>query len=515
MLDGLLEIYFNECSWIFDIFERGPFERDYQTWRGYLPNAVPKLGEIRHDLKYFLPLLLACIGLAAQYLEGSPALLEQLHCEQPSDCDRLSQIYSDSAAIVLEALGEMNAGDLLIPIQARLLRTWWFKSVGKGTEAWHSLAQAIRHAQELRMHLRTTIEPLPQENLSDTLTRVWAEEQRRRLWIGLVFWDAQVSMVLNRPRLIHLIDCDLEPPIDCPFPRDPSQTLIINNRAVGLDKEPPTSVSLVFIHYKIGLLVHELRDLESALRRKPPKAAKDLDPTALHTAMTDLLHDLPPILKLGPGADTTWDTHLWYLEPQRYILLSTAHTFLMNLHKLFLPHRPASRRPVRTAALEVLATAAWLFAHTRPHQLRFYGLVFPTVHASLLLFALVESYPDALAAAEHPVADALDAGIARLQAVEHCNTTARAGLQLLLPWRERCRAFFARAAHTPDSAAASGLTAANARAHAGPPTPLLEVEGEFDVDYWIAMMGSVVDVSTLFADAGPGEPGAGFHGVGA
>ncbi|KAJ4252413.1 hypothetical protein NW762_011013 [Fusarium torreyae] len=106
---------------------------------------------------------------------------------------------SDRAAEYSEAghrlASSFTKGELtLTTVQAELMRACFEKTTGSVIEAWHTLGNAIRDAQELGLHL---IEPettayLRSEKPSD-------RELGCHLWFILHLWDAHMAVVLGRP----------------------------------------------------------------------------------------------------------------------------------------------------------------------------------------------------------------------------------------------------------------------------------------------------------------------------
>jgi hypothetical protein len=98
---------------------------------------------------------------------------------------------------------------------------------------------AVRQAQELNLHVQSKIDQ--SREIGETLSRLWYDEYKKRLWIVLFVWDrlvpfllpllvfcfadegSHMALVLGRPRIINSHDCDIRLPIDCTIPEDPSR----------------------------------------------------------------------------------------------------------------------------------------------------------------------------------------------------------------------------------------------------------------------------------------------------
>ncbi|KEF58776.1 uncharacterized protein A1O9_03619 [Exophiala aquamarina CBS 119918] len=123
----------------------------------------------------------------------------------------------------------------VMSVQAHLMCCAWQKNDGKGTDAWYSLINATRQAQELGLHLDTGQDVDMGLTSPEALKQLWLNEHKRRLWATLLIWESHMGLQLGRPRLIHVSDCTCSDPIECDFPASPTHTLF---RPPGPDERP-------------------------------------------------------------------------------------------------------------------------------------------------------------------------------------------------------------------------------------------------------------------------------------
>ncbi|KAJ5985224.1 hypothetical protein N7522_012420 [Penicillium canescens] len=297
VLQTLVNVFFAEVNWHYAILERFYFDDLFSRWpHSEELEPVNYLGpeELSRELRYFSALLFQVVSLTLQVLPPNHLDMAQIS----ADALGTSQTYSDLGDELLSVLG--RPGATLSGVQADFLRSSWLKNVGRGTEAWHSFGNAIRQAQELGLHRQREIRQPDETNISKTLSCLWYEENKKRLWINLFVWDSFMAMILGRPRMIHRDDCDAKPPMECSIPKNPSTAVPM---AVRLDENPgiiPVSASL--FRYAIACKVHDMRAIK--LDRPHPKVYSTV--RKIHEDV-DLLMDglLPSIRPDCP--DTSWD----------------------------------------------------------------------------------------------------------------------------------------------------------------------------------------------------------------
>ena len=206
----LVDVFFSEANWYFGVLERHYFDKLHNAWYAVSDVMLPKggFGNILRDLQYFPALLFQVLAVALQYLPPNTASAKALHLEDPAVCDRLSQEYSRLGMDIMALLGRHNSS--LTAVQQDLMRALWLKNCSRGTESWYSLGDAIREAlspvsirsaltfafrqaQDLGLHLQCSVHQEAADDVGDTLTRLWYDEYKRRLWVTLFIWDRSVS----------------------------------------------------------------------------------------------------------------------------------------------------------------------------------------------------------------------------------------------------------------------------------------------------------------------------------
>lgn len=175
-----------------------------------------------------------------------------------------------------------------------------------------------------------------------------------------------MSMMLGRSRLINLDDCDIQVPIDCKFPDEPSTVI----RTTG-DSEIPTPTSGHLFRYSISQLIHEMKT--NGANKRHPKDYFSIQ--TLHEKAVAFIDGLPAYLR-SHNPDTSWDARFPWIQKQREQVLDTGNTFLLSLHR---PHNhsfPKSRKAAIQAAMTILDSQQRVFEITKKHHYRFFSLAF-------------------------------------------------------------------------------------------------------------------------------------------
>lgn len=201
-IEELVAAYFADVHWHYFILEKYYFDHLFSCWYGVDTGSVEHLDpeQLAKELHYFPALLYQVLALALQVLSPGSIAWKLL---SPNDVS-LCASYSDIGMEVMAILG--RPGLALTAVQADFLRTSWLKNNGKGVEAWHSIGNAIRYvvltvcpylrftinirsAQELALHRQMDIPPQGTSRIEKTLSLIWYEEYKRRLWMNLCNWD--------------------------------------------------------------------------------------------------------------------------------------------------------------------------------------------------------------------------------------------------------------------------------------------------------------------------------------
>lgn len=264
-------------------------------------------------------------------------------------------------------------------------------------------------------------------------------------------------MILGRPRTIHPDDCDVQLPLECNIPHDPTTTLQGTREAQG-ERDSPNTVSTNLFMYRISDLWNTVKALKADKPLPPDSAVVQ----RLDEQLRGILEAVPPTLR-HQNPNTSWDARRPYLVQQREDVLTKAHLLLTALHRPHMASRPASRRAALQSAIITLDSQQRSFARTSPHHYKLFGLSFYTVDASLLL--------SVVATMDLPLRDDVQANvdrvllqaIKRLSVIEPHNPIARSGLAILHKCYNEFRARCERASALPSFGSGSGSGSRSAR----------------------------------------------------
>ncbi|KUJ10325.1 uncharacterized protein LY89DRAFT_689606 [Mollisia scopiformis] len=423
--EDLIGIFMSEMNWHTGFFERYYIQQLYKTWQEIQTRTdapkQPSLKDVSRDVLYFPALLFQICAVALHFMPPDSAMIKVLNVEEMIHRNRLSERYSDHGMKIMDILDRHRP--TITSVQHDLMRALWLKDCGRGTESWHALSTSTRQAQELNMHRQARVDQ--SGTVAETLTRLWKDEYRRRLWVILFIWDSHMSMMLGRPRLINLDDCDIQVPIDCKFPDEPSTvvpTAIRNAR----DNEMPVPISGHLFRYSIAQLVHEMKT--NGANRRHPKDYTSIQ--ALHEKAVALMDGLPAYLRTQ-NPDKSWDLRLPWIPRQREQILDNATSFLLALHRPHIHSSPKSRKAAIQAAIVILESQERVFEITRQYQYRLFGLAFFTIDAGFFLCSTTIMYPSTDRDSSRRIDVCLQEGIKRLEILEHNNAIAGSGLRLL------------------------------------------------------------------------------------
>ncbi|RMZ37531.1 hypothetical protein AFCA_002060 [Aspergillus flavus] len=441
VLQQLADIFFAEVNWHYFILERFYFDDLFSRWQSTEMRPVDYLSnqELSIELQYFPVLLFQVVALSLQFLPPDALALTQLSSKELSS----SYKYSELGDELVTMLG--RHGVALTAVLADFLRASWLKNYGRGIEAWHSAGNAIRQAQELTLHRQHDVHQSSPDRIEQTLSVIWYDEFKKRVWMNLFVWDSLMAMILGRPRTIHPDDCDVKPPIDCNIPKDPSKTVPMTVQP-GESPNGPTTVSAGLFRYALACKFHEMR----ALKADRPHLKDHNIIQGLHEQVVSLLENVPPYLRFK-SPDTSWDGEYSFLPQLREEVFMTANLFLMTLHRPHILASAESRKAALEATLATLESQQRFFGQTSEHHYPLFGLAFYTIDASILLSIIVASYPPHGHEPRQYVYHVLQQAIERLSYVQPYNPIARSGLGIV----QRCYEKLKEACHSPPNTSAT------------------------------------------------------------
>ncbi|KAE9363060.1 hypothetical protein N431DRAFT_423485 [Stipitochalara longipes BDJ] len=426
VVNELIEVFFSEVNWYYSLLERHYFDELQKSWletTGYSNGTLirlPMKGLPRNQL-HFPTLLFQIVAIALEFLPSDASSLKFLSIGNDTVRHCLSNHYSSKGMDIMDILGRYHA--TLTSVQQDLLRSLWLKVFGRGSESWHALGNAVRQAQELNLHVQSKVDQ--SSDIGETLSRLWYDEYKKRLWIVLFTWDSSMALVLGRPRIINSHDCDVRLPIDCTIPDDPARVV---PTAIEGGGSPPSTISPSIFQYRISQLIHEMKT--TGANKRFPRDYSVVQ--SLHARVICLLDTLPLVLRPSTqNPDTSWDARFPNLMRQREQVLAAGNSFLLGLHRPHAHSNQESRSAAMQAAFTLLDSQQRFFDKTPKNQYRFFGLTFFTVDAGFLLSTLATTYPPTDQNIKQRIHLSLLQGMNRLEVLENVNAIAGSGLKML------------------------------------------------------------------------------------
>ncbi|KAK9431766.1 hypothetical protein V1505DRAFT_354701 [Lipomyces doorenjongii] len=434
--------FFRDVNWHYFILEKFYFDDLFSHWFNASLEPAPSYlnsDDFYQELRYFPVLLLQVMALSVQFLPPDSEIITNIAGGETN----LSQRYSDMGLELIDLLGVQ--GVALTAVQASLLRASWLKNLGRAVDAWNSLGNATRcvtQAQELGLHRQQDVRRSTLNTVEDTLSLFWYNEYKKRVWINLFAWDSLMAMVLGRPHIINLNDCDFQIPINCNISDDPSKTvpMTISPNEAGLLQSQPRAAKVDRPHPKEYSVV-----------------------AALHDQALSIVENTTPVLR-HQNPDTSWDSEYLYLPQQREEILSIVYTFLTALHRPHITSHAESRSAAIQAAIAVLDSQQRLFAQTSEHYYKLCLLSYYTIDAAISLLAITALYPSRRPEDECEIDRVVKQCIERLTSMAPCNPTAKSGLDVIRHCYRQVQQSRLLASH-----AADGMVA-------GTPSPQTELE---------------------------------------
>lgn len=202
-------MFFSQANWYYLVLTPYFFNAKLKSWQKARNSFGTDLRRWDQDLRHFSALLFQVLANALQFLSLGTTAAKSLRIEDYVHCDRLSQEYSAIGMQIMDILGRYNP--TVTSAEHDMLRAAWLKCESRGKEAWYILGNAIRlatsipnvdfaytdgdvrQAQDLGLHLQSSVNQENDQDLEETLLRLWYEEHKRRLWCAMFIWDGLVS----------------------------------------------------------------------------------------------------------------------------------------------------------------------------------------------------------------------------------------------------------------------------------------------------------------------------------
>lgn len=171
VLDCLLQNFFKEANWIYEMIHPTTFLIRYESWWNKVADVCVA------DVEFGVLVLRIC-AYSAQFLP-SRAYTADTICGTPlskvrDDCQKLAMELSN----ICEPIGPRS----LTSVQQLFFAACYAKNEGRMKEAWFLLGRAIRLAQDLGLHLE------PPGVFGEQIDDLEKEMRRRTFW-NLYIWD--------------------------------------------------------------------------------------------------------------------------------------------------------------------------------------------------------------------------------------------------------------------------------------------------------------------------------------
>ncbi|KAJ4857212.1 fungal specific transcription factor domain-containing protein [Trichoderma breve] len=484
VIEALVDFFFDEVNWHYFILERLYFNDIFSRWppkERTEPVKYLKSTQLSMELRYFPSLLFQVIALAVQFLPPDWDVLPEPSLRGLAS----SRTYSDLGDELLYFL--RRPGLALAAVQADFLRSSWLKNYGRGVESWHAVGNSIsrRQAQELGLHRQREIYQSRDTNVEETLSMFWYEQHKKRIWINLFVWDGYMAMLLGRPRMIHMDDCDVEPPMDCNIPGDPSTAVPMTVRPE--DSQSISTASAPLYRYAMACKAHEMR----ALRADRPHLKDYSIVRTLHDEIMSLVEALPAFLRVK-NPDTTRDADIPYLPQLRQEVQVMTNLFLMTLHRPHIISNLESRRAALQAALETLDSQQSFFAHAKQHQYQLFGFAFYTVDASFLVSIITILFPPQNSETRQKISHSLHQAIESLSIMQTSNAIAASGLDIIQRCYQKLKSSPESSSSISDARTPSYYTPSNTISGLASSTPLPQPTlDNFNQTYWLDQLNAI------------------------
>ncbi|KAI1815730.1 hypothetical protein GGS20DRAFT_596514 [Poronia punctata] len=391
-VEKLIDVYFHDVNWLYFGIDE-PMTRDLMNKWYRLPfNVLSASGPMALDpsLRALPALLFQMVACALLYLpHDSQKTFECIKYTTGMTFDDLSVEYSEAGMAILTLLGKRQMS--VVTVMAGWCRASLLKFTGMVTEAWHQVGTCIRDAQGIGLH-RDQMDPQPtaEDSSEEAIEKMWAAQQRRKMWVILMGWDLHTGAVLGRPTSIDHRNIPRTSPVDAILPKSGKRVPLVPRTA----DDPPTPLTRTLWSWQIMKTLREIQDLE-----KEGPFPKDFSRVEqIHAEILDTKSRTPPPFR-QTNPDTRFDKlpECWWL-PYVRCQLPQLHAFnILALHRPYVFTRAASRHAALGASLDMLESQRQQFAALEPSQHRTYSLFFGTFDAVVMVASIFILFPK-----EHP-----------------------------------------------------------------------------------------------------------------
>ncbi|KAG5798737.1 hypothetical protein H9Q69_002225 [Fusarium xylarioides] len=386
-IEKLVEMCMRGFNWQYYPIDPDIFYAQLDEWNSLPFSVFSDVGPrgLHPELRAFPAVVFQIIATALLLLPEKPdPTFDSLKFAGGMRFEDLAVEYSESGQAVLDLLGKKNLS--LSTVQAQFLRASFHKFTAKVTDAWHTIAIAIRDAQDLGMH-RDSLDPRPKDaSIESILENQWLIQRRRRIYILLAIWDLNCAMILGRPGTVDWNQTLPTPPVDAPIPQDRTKMPVVPRS----EDDHPTPITRLLWNYELCRPLRAIQNLEVGGLYPMDPAKIDV----IHQSIINLDKKMPASFRME-NPDTRWD-HLpdahWY--PANRFYFASLHEFSkMALHRPFIFNRLESRVEAIHASLKTLEIQKMTFEGLPPDSWRNFMLFFASFDAIVLLASVYILFP--------------------------------------------------------------------------------------------------------------------------
>ncbi|PMB67347.1 putative transcriptional regulatory protein C1F7.11c [Beauveria bassiana] len=426
-VDRLVGMYFKDLHHQYNFLDQSIFYEQLDKWNR-LPFALLSTPErLPLRMRFFPALLFQILATALLLLPppGTPdPVFDALKYAGGMTFENLATDYSDSGAAIVNLFGKSALDE--VTVQAQFIRALFQKYTAHVIECWHGIAAAIRDAQELGMH-RDALDPKPEDSsVESILKNQWRILHRRKMYMMLVTWDANMAVFLGRPGSVVWSHGLPSLPTDASTPTDFS-TMPVEPRDDAV--EPPTLITRQLLLFKLVEPLRLVLDLEPD--GSHPKDFSKVD--HVHQIMRTVHSEVPAAFRLA-NPDRRWDEHPTcapWIHQTRLHMEQMYYFGVMALHRPYIFHRRASREAALRAAVDMLGIQRQTFDRLPLVQWRGFHLFFGSFDAVVVVASIFILFPRENPGLRDNAVRRFHWTIAKFEAIREHNAVARAAQGVL------------------------------------------------------------------------------------